>query len=263
VNKTERVRLYHQKIASSLLDKRQRQRDEEKLDDYGVAMSFDPVKTPEEAMIEREECEAVAKAMLRLPPRREYVVRAHYGINVEPQTLKEIGETFGITNSAIQVIEYKALRSLSHPKSGLLRKLRPEKYAKERARLDAWAKQDAEAQANYARQKAEEWKLQYEAQQAEAAVGAAEAAARWARAKERLKALDEKRKVANLAQWKQDQQDLFDRLHAEAHYVNSLWDTELLRREIAAEQVRELEARRNSEPKRREWLYVASDRKQA
>jgi len=94
-------------------------------------------------------------------------------------------------------------------------------------------------------------------------VGAAEAAARWARAKERLKALDEKRKVANLAQWKQDQQDLFDRLHAEAHYVNSLWDTELLRREIAAEQVRELEARRNSEPKRRDWLYVASDRKQA
>ena len=224
MNKAERVRLYHQKIASSLLDKRQRQRDEEKLDDYGVAMSFDPVKTPEEAMIEREECEAVAKAMLRLPPRREYVVRAHYGINVEPQTLKEIGETFGITNSAIQVIEYKALRSLSHPKSGLLRKLRPEKYAKERARLDAWAKQDAEAQANYARQKAEEWKLQYEAQQAEAAVGAAEAAAADHDATTRVMLegilADEEKHLA----WLESERALLNRLGEPLYFANRMGD---------------------------------------
>ena len=275
MNKAERVRLYHQKIASSLLDKRQRQRDEEKLDDYGVAMSFDPVKTPEEAMIEREECEAVAKAMLRLPPRREYVVRAHYGINVEPQTLKEIGETFGVTNSAIQVIEYKALRSLSHPKSGLLRKLRPEKYAKERARLDAWAKQDAEAQANYARQRTEEWKRQYEAQQAEAAAGAAEAAARWERdGKERLKELTKKRMVVDLEQRRLKQRDQFNDAYDLATIINAGWDKELLRREIAAEQARELEARRavrNEQahpvfriaPTHRDWLWVASDRKQA
>ena len=273
MNKTERVRLYHQKIASSLLDKRQRQRDEEKLDDYGVAMSFDPVKTPEEAMIEREECEAIAKAMLRLPARREYVVRAHYGINVEPQTLKEIGETFGVTNSAIQVIEYKALRSLSHPKSGLLRKLRPEKYAKERARLDAAAKQaiaddkarvERERQADRERQE-RKWNEQNDA---------AASAARWARAKERMAKLNEARKVANLERWKQDQQDLFEQLYAEAGYINSLWDKELLRREIAAEQACELEAKRavrderahpvfRIAPTHRDWLWVASDRKQA
>ncbi len=274
MNPTERGPLYHQKIASSLLDRRQRQRDEEKLDDYGVAMSFDPVKTPEEAMIEREEAEILAKAMLTRPARQERVLRMHYGIGVEPMTLRQIGETMGITGTAVNCIEHKAFRSLKHPKSILLKKLRPEKYVKERAKIDAWAKQDAEERANYERRKAEEWKRQYEAQQAEAAVGAAEAAARWARAKERLKALDEKRKVANLARWKQDQQDLFDRLHAEAHYVNSLWDKELLRREIAAEQARELEAKRavrdeqahpvfRIAPTHRDWLWVASDRKQA
>jgi len=262
MNKAERVRLYHQKIASSLLDRRQRQRDEEKLDDYGVAMSFDPVKTPEEVMIEREEAEILAKAMLTRPARQERVLRMHYGIGVEPMTLRQIGETMGITGTAVNCIEHKAFRSLKHPKSILLKKLRPEKYAKERARIDAVAKQaiaDDKARVERERQADRERHERILEERNDAAA----AAARWARAKEQQKALDEKRRITDLERWKQDQQDLFDRLHAEAHYVNSLWNKELLRREIAAEQARELEAKRNSQPKRRDWLWVASDRKQA
>ena len=259
--KREYARLYHRKIASRRQDDILRQREAERLDEYGVATYQDPVQTPEDILLAKEEASVLVKALDGLAwPRVTLAIKMYYGIGCEPHTLEQVGEVFDVTRERVRQIIHQGLRALKHPFRA--KQLRPEMYERERARLDAAAKQaiaddkarvERERQADRERQE-RKWNEQNDA---------AASAARWACAKERMAKLNEARKVANLARWKQDQQDLFEQLYAEARYINSLWDRELLRREIAAEQARELEAKRNSQPKRRDWLWVASDRKQA
>ena len=267
--KREYARLYHRKIASRRQDDILRQREAERLDEYGVATYQDPVQTPEEILLAKEEASVLVKAVDSLAwPRVILAMKMHYGIGCEPHTLDEVGEVFEVSRERVRQIIHKGIRALKHPFR--MKKLRPELYEKERARLDAAAKQaiaDDKARVEREMQEARERQAdRWHERHAEVI----DAAARWERdGKERLKS-----KVVEFEQRRRELRDLFLEACEEAHYVNSLWDKELLRREIAAEQARELEAKRAARvkqahpvfriaPTHRDWLWVASDRKQA
>ena len=254
----EYARLYHRKIASRRQDDILRQREAERLDEYGVATYQDPVQTPEDILLAKEEASVLVRAVDSLAwPRVILAIKMYYGIGCEPHTYEEIGEQFDVTRERVRQIIGKGLRALKHPFRA--KQLRPELYEKERARRDAAAKQAiADDKARVEREMREARERQADRWH-ERHAEVIDAAARWERdGKESLKS-----KVVEFEQRRRELRDLFLEAYEEAHYVNSLWDRELLRREIAAEQARELEARRNSEPKRRDWLWVASDRKQA
>lgn len=51
----------------------------------------------------------------KLTLREEKVIRLRFGIDGEPQTLQQIGETFNVTGARIREIEAKALRKMRHP----------------------------------------------------------------------------------------------------------------------------------------------------
>jgi RNA polymerase sigma factor (sigma-70 family) len=254
----EYARLYHRKIASRRQDDILRQREAERLDEYGVATYQDPVQTPEEILLAKEDASLLVRAVDSLLwPRVILAIKMYYGIGCEPHTYEEIGELFDVTRERVRQIIGKGLRALKHPYRA--KQLRPELYEKERARLDAAAKQaiaDDKARVEREMQEARERQAnRWHERHAEVI----DAAARWERdGKERLKS-----KVVEFERRRRELRDLFLEAYDEAQYINSLWDRELLRREIAAEQARELEAKRNSQPKRRDWLWVASDRKQA
>jgi len=103
----------------------QRRREEQKLDTYAAAMVFDPVRTPEEELIERQECAIALRTLEELQPRIERTIRLRYGIGVEPHTLDQAGENLGVTKERVRQIAYKGETIL---KRKLWKKLRPEAY---------------------------------------------------------------------------------------------------------------------------------------
>jgi hypothetical protein len=147
---------YYAKTASYRTDYHQRRRDQERLDSYGLALSFDPVKTPEQALLEREEIDCVITALEGLSPRFERVFRLYFGIGCEPHTFREVGEKIGITFERVRQIICNGERKL---KSRLWKKLRPEEYrAWSDARLKAFRRmqaREAERAAEFARREAE------------------------------------------------------------------------------------------------------------
>lgn len=54
----------------------------------------------------------IKNALKTLPTRYQKVVHARYGINEEPKTLEDIGESFGVTRERIRQMEVKALEDL-------------------------------------------------------------------------------------------------------------------------------------------------------
>jgi hypothetical protein len=97
-------------------------------------MMLNPVQTPEQAVIDRQHLVGLARYLGRLPARRERVIRMHYGIGCEPMTLREIGKSMGITGSAVNAIEWKALRTLRRI---MLKEFYPKKHALESAQRTA------------------------------------------------------------------------------------------------------------------------------
>ena len=60
--------------------------------------------------------EAVREVLGDLPQREQEVVRMRFGLDDgQPRTLKEVGETFGVTRERIRQIEAKTLTKLRHP----------------------------------------------------------------------------------------------------------------------------------------------------
>jgi hypothetical protein len=256
--------MHYHKTASPRADRLQREREAEKLDAYGVATYQDPVQTPEDILLAKEEASVLVKALDGLAwPRVTLAIKMYYGIGCEPHTLEQVGEVFDVGKERVRQIIGKGLRALKHPYRA--KQLRPDLYEKERARLDAAAKQAiADDKARVEREMREMRERQ---------------ANRWhERHEEIIEAAkhraERESKVVELERRRRELRDLFLEAYEEASYINSLWDEELLRREIAAEQARELEARRavrNEQahpvfriaPTHRDWLWVASDRKQA
>ena len=67
--------------------------------------------------------EGVAKALSALPERERQVIELRYGLTgLEPLTLEEVGNTFGVTRERIRQIENNTLKKLQHlPEAQMLR----------------------------------------------------------------------------------------------------------------------------------------------
>jgi RNA polymerase primary sigma factor len=68
---------------------------------------------PDEPMLDGDLTDATEQALTVLSPRELDITRRYFGLNgLEPMTLEEIGETFGITRERVRQIKDRALRKL-------------------------------------------------------------------------------------------------------------------------------------------------------
>jgi RNA polymerase primary sigma factor len=72
--------------------------------------------SPEETAIGGETAELIERMLATLTPREEEVLRKRFGLGEKSeQTLREIGQEFGVTRERIRQIEAKALKKLRYP----------------------------------------------------------------------------------------------------------------------------------------------------
>jgi RNA polymerase primary sigma factor len=71
-------------------------------------------KTPDTEMVENDDLRQVMALLDKMDPREATVLRMRFGLNdEEPKTLKEIGESLGLTRERVRQIESEALQKLS------------------------------------------------------------------------------------------------------------------------------------------------------
>lgn len=71
-------------------------------------------KTPDSEMVENDDLRQVMHLLEKMDPREATVLRMRFGLNdEEPKTLKEIGESLGLTRERVRQIESEALAKLS------------------------------------------------------------------------------------------------------------------------------------------------------
>ncbi len=76
-------------------------------------------RTPEEEMVEHDNMKHVREQLETMDPREATVLRLRFGLdNHEPRTLKEIGETLGLTRERVRQIETEALNKLADSLEG-------------------------------------------------------------------------------------------------------------------------------------------------
>jgi RNA polymerase primary sigma factor len=72
------------------------------------------IKTPDTEMVESDDLRQVMTLLDKMDPREATVLRMRFGLNdEEPKTLKEIGESLGLTRERVRQIESEALAKLS------------------------------------------------------------------------------------------------------------------------------------------------------
>jgi len=80
----------------------------------GEMVADDRIKGPEDEMIESDNLEHVFKMLETMDPREATILRMRFGLDdAEPKTLKEIGETLGLTRERVRQIENEALNKLA------------------------------------------------------------------------------------------------------------------------------------------------------
>src|SRR5262245_40666398 len=71
-------------------------------------------RTPDTEMVENDDLRQVMCLLDKMDPREATVLRMRFGLNdEEPKTLKEIGESLGLTRERVRQIESEALQKLS------------------------------------------------------------------------------------------------------------------------------------------------------
>ncbi len=76
-------------------------------------------RTPDTEMVENDDLRQVMHLLDKMDPREATVLRMRFGLNdEEPKTLKEIGESLGLTRERVRQIESEALAKLSDSLSG-------------------------------------------------------------------------------------------------------------------------------------------------
>lgn len=76
-------------------------------------------KTPDAEMVENDDLRQVVALLDKMDPREATVLRMRFGLNdEEPKTLKEIGESLGLTRERVRQIESEALAKLSESLTG-------------------------------------------------------------------------------------------------------------------------------------------------
>jgi RNA polymerase primary sigma factor len=91
--------------------------------ELGDFVADDTVAEPFEEASEHLQKEGVRKALSALPERERQVIELRYGLTgMEPMTLEEVGNTFGVTRERIRQIENNTLKKLQHlPEAQMLR----------------------------------------------------------------------------------------------------------------------------------------------
>jgi RNA polymerase primary sigma factor len=91
--------------------------------ELGDFVADDTVAEPFEEASEHLQKEGVRRALASLPDRERQVIELRYGLTgMEPLTLEEVGNTFGVTRERIRQIENNTLKKLQHlPEAQMLR----------------------------------------------------------------------------------------------------------------------------------------------
>ncbi len=91
--------------------------------ELGDFVADDTVAEPFEEASEHLQKEGVRRALASLPERERQVIELRYGLTgMEPLTLEEVGNTFGVTRERIRQIENNTLKKLQHlPEAQMLR----------------------------------------------------------------------------------------------------------------------------------------------
>jgi len=91
--------------------------------ELGDFVADDTVAEPFEEASEHLQKEGVRRALESLPDRERQVIELRYGLTgMEPLTLEEVGNTFGVTRERIRQIENNTLKKLQHlPEAQMLR----------------------------------------------------------------------------------------------------------------------------------------------
>jgi RNA polymerase primary sigma factor len=80
----------------------------------GEMVMDERTKTPEDELLEHDVLNHVMQMMEHMDPREATVLRMRFGLDeLEPHTLKEIGEQLGLTRERVRQIETEALSKLS------------------------------------------------------------------------------------------------------------------------------------------------------
>ncbi len=85
----------------------------------GEILMDEQARTPEEQLVENDSLRQVLAKLETMDPREATVLRMRFGLDDNgPRTLKEIGETLGLTRERVRQIETEALRKLAQVLEG-------------------------------------------------------------------------------------------------------------------------------------------------